>query len=83
MDDDGVPLTYIKGDNHEQVVKELVRRGFNRILAPEIPHQNEPLGLRDSHGREWSAMEAVIHHVEALPVNLVSKMDEVAKKEGK
>jgi len=54
--------------SNAQMVRELLDRGFQRILKSHLPYQDEPLGYIDSKGREWDAMPALaITKVETIP----------------
>lgn len=74
-DEVDIEPTIINAESHAEMVTELIKRGFNRILKPELPYQNEPLVYIDKFGRTWNAMEDVM----SLPrwVNKLKSMEEM------
>jgi|TARA_Y100000310_G_scaffold197684_1_gene197766 hypothetical protein len=77
IESDGMDTTIITAKSHEEMVTQLVYRGFNRILKDDVPCCDEPLVVLDNQGREWTAMSAVFRSVHALPVNLVDVMSKL------
>ena len=65
---------HIKANSCDEMVGELVRRGFVRLLKDDVPYQDEPLVLEDSKGRIWEAMPAHFPSVRHLPIPLEPAM---------
>lgn len=57
----------IKAESNEQMVTELLERGFKRMLKDDVPYCDEPMVYEHKDGNIWDAMPISIWHVKNLP----------------
>ena len=53
----------VQAHSTTEMVGMLIAKGFQRMLKPDLPYQEEPLVFRDVYGRTWSAMPAIFQWV--------------------